>query len=47
MKMGLMTGIAILSNYCTERKAIAWFEIPTKLMGRKGFEGSDVARKIL
>ena len=47
MKMGLMTGIAILSNYCTERKAIGWFEIPTKLMSRKGFEGSDVARKIL
>lgn len=47
MKMGFQTGIAILSNYCTERKAIGWFEIPTKLMGRKGYEGTDVAKKIL
>ncbi len=47
MKMGLVTGIAILSNYCTERKAIGWFEIPSKHMSRKGYEGSDVARKII
>lgn len=47
MKMGLNTGIAILSNYCTERKAIGWFEVPTKIMGRKGYEGSTVAKKII
>lgn len=47
MKMGYSTGIAILSNYCTERKAIGWFEIPVKVMGRKGYDGSDVAKKIL
>jgi hydroxymethylglutaryl-CoA reductase len=45
--MGHSTGIAILSNYCTERKAIGWFEIPVKTMGRKGFDGMSVAKKIL
>ena len=29
-KMGIKTGIAILSNYCVERKALSYFEIPTK-----------------
>jgi hydroxymethylglutaryl-CoA reductase len=27
-KMGIKTGIAILSNYCVERKALSYFEIP-------------------
>ena len=47
MKMGFQTGIAILSNYCTQRKAIGWFEIPVKAMARKGVQGSEVANKII
>lgn len=44
---GINTGIAILSNYCTERKALSWFEIPIKDLGWKGVNGYDVALKIL
>ena len=38
--MGIKTGIAILSNYCTERKALSWFEAPVKDMAWKGIHGS-------
>lgn len=47
MKMGFNTGIAILSNYCTQRKALAWFEIPVKVMARKGVQGAEIASKII
>lgn len=42
-KMGIKTGIAILSNYCIERKALSYFEIPTKDLGWKGVTGLEVA----
>ena len=45
--MGIIAGIAILSNYCIERKALSYFEIPIKNMGWKGVHGQDVADKIL
>ena len=45
--MGIKTGIAILSNYCVERKALGWFEIPVKKLSWKGTNGYDVAEKIL
>ena len=37
--MGIQTGIAILTNYCIERKALSWFEIPVKKLGWKGVPG--------
>ncbi len=46
-KMGIKTGIAVLSNYCTERKAVSWFEIPIEKMGWKGVDGMEVSEKIL
>lgn len=46
-KMGIKTGIAILSNYCVERKALSFFEIPIKDMGWKGVSGLEVAEKIM
>lgn len=46
-KMGVKTGIAILSNYCIERKAFSYFQIPIKEMGWKGVNGTEVAEKIL
>lgn len=46
-KMGIKTGIAILSNYCVERKALSYFELPVKDMGWKGVTGLEVAEKIL
>jgi hydroxymethylglutaryl-CoA synthase len=46
-KMGIKTGIAILTNYCVERKALSYFEIPVKEMGWKGVTGSEVASKML
>ena len=46
-KMGIKTGIAILSNYCTERISVSYFELPVKDMGWKGVDGSEVAEKIL
>ena len=45
--MGITTGIAILSNYCVERKALSYFEMPINDMGWKGVEGQEVAEKIL
>lgn len=42
-KMGIQTGIAILSNYCIERRAISYFEMPVKDMGWKGVNGNEVA----
>ncbi len=42
-KIGIKTGIAILSNYCVERKALSYFEIPVKEMGWKGVSGLEVA----
>jgi hydroxymethylglutaryl-CoA reductase len=42
-KMGIKTGIAILSNYCVERRALSYFEIPAKELSWKGVSGFDVA----
>lgn len=46
-KMGIKTGIAILSNYCCERRALSFFELPVNDMGWKGVPGVEVAEKIL
>lgn len=46
-KMGVKTGIAILSNYSTERRAFSYFELPIKDMGWKGVDGIEVAEKVL
>lgn len=46
-KRGIKTGIAILSNYCVERKALSYFEIPVYDMAHKGFSGEAVVSKIL
>lgn len=45
--MGIKTGIAILSNYCIERKAISKFTIPVETLGWKGYKGAEVAEKLL
>lgn len=45
--MGIKTGIAILSNYCVERKALSFFEIPVKDLAWKGVTGLEVAEKIM
>jgi hydroxymethylglutaryl-CoA reductase len=39
-KMGIKTGVAILSNYCVERRALSYFEIPVREMGWKGVSGA-------
>jgi|JI61114BRNA_FD_contig_71_2251749_length_2390_multi_2_in_0_out_0_3 degradative hydroxymethylglutaryl-CoA reductase len=44
---GIKCGIAVLTNYCTERLAMSTFEIPLKDMEWKGHEGSEVAQKVL
>ena len=41
--MGIKTGIAILTNYCAERRALSYFELPVKDMGWKGVPGTEVA----
>ena len=41
------SGLKILSNLCTERKAVAYFEIPVISMGWKESTGEEVAYKIL
>jgi hydroxymethylglutaryl-CoA reductase len=38
-KMGIKTGISILSNYCLERKAVSTFIIPVEHMAWKGVSG--------
>lgn len=45
--MEIKTGIAILSNYCIERKALSWFEIPVKKMAWKENSGESVVEKII
>lgn len=45
--MGIKTGIAILSNYCVERKALSYFEIPVNELKWKGIQGIEVAQKIM
>lgn len=45
--MDVIPGIAILSNYCTERLAYGSFEVPINKMGYKGFSGEVVVKKIL
>jgi hypothetical protein len=45
--MGVKTGIAIMSNYCIERKALSWFEIPVEKMEWKGTSGEAVVDKIM
>jgi hydroxymethylglutaryl-CoA reductase len=45
--MGIKTGIAILTNYCVERRALSYFEVPVKELGWKGVTGYEVAGKIL
>ena len=45
--MGIKTGIAILSNYCLERKALSTFDIPVEDLNWKGVKGSEVAEKII
>jgi hydroxymethylglutaryl-CoA reductase len=45
--MGIPTGIAILSNYCLERRALAWFEMDLKEMSWKGIPGEHLAEKII
>lgn len=44
---GIKCGIAVLSNYCTERMAMSTFEIPIKDMEWKGYDGIEVVEKIL
>jgi degradative hydroxymethylglutaryl-CoA reductase len=46
-KMGIKTGISVLSNYCLERKAVSTFVIPVEHMTWKGVAGLEVANKIL
>ncbi len=45
--MGIKTGIAILSNYCTERLADSKFLIPIEQLAWKGHSGLHVAEKII
>lgn len=46
-KIGIQCGIAILTNYCLERKASSHFEIPIEKMTWKGVPGIEVAEKII
>jgi len=41
------SGLRILSNLCTERKAAAFFEIPIEAMKWKNSSGKEVSYKIL
>ena len=41
------SGLKILSNYCTERKSAAFFEVPVENMSYKNSSGEEVAYKIL
>jgi len=45
--VGGRAGIKILSNLATERRALAYFDIPVKEMGWKGASGEEVAKKIM
>ena len=38
-ELGIKTGIAILTNYCQERKALSWFEIPVEKLEWKNTPG--------
>lgn len=40
-------GLRILTNFCTQRRARAAFEIPTAELGWKGVSGADVAHRIV
>lgn len=44
---GIKCGIAVLSNYCTERMAMSTFEVPIKDMEWKGHDGIEVVQRIL
>lgn len=44
---GARSGLRILSNLCTERKALAFFEIPVEKMSWKQTSGKEVAFRIL
>ena len=44
---GSRSGLRILSNLCTERKAMAFFEIPLESMKWKNTPGKEVAYRIL
>lgn len=46
-RMGIKTGISVLSNYCLERKAVSSFIIPVEHMAWKGVAGIEVAKKIM
>lgn len=41
------SGIRILSNFCTERRSIAFYEVPVEKMKYKNNSGKEVAFKIL
>lgn len=45
--MGINTGIAVLSNYSTERRAIAWFQMPIEHLKWKGVTGEELVDKVL
>lgn len=38
-RMGIKTGISILSNYCVERKSMSQIIIPIEKMEWKGYSG--------
>ena len=40
-------GLRILSNFCTERRSMAFFEVPIEKMSYKKSMGEEVAYKIL
>lgn len=40
-------GLKILSNLCTERRAVAEFEVPISKMGWKDASGETVAKKMI
>jgi hydroxymethylglutaryl-CoA reductase len=44
---GGRAGLKILSNLCTERRAVAEFEIPVSKMGWKDASGEQVVKRML
>ena len=45
--IGGRVGLKILSNLCSERRAISYFELPVKAMAWKQSSGHEVASKII
>lgn len=46
-EFGIRCGVAVLSNYSTERMAMSMFEVPVREMEWKGYDGGEVVERIL